>query len=137
MPGHFRFPRAQDEDHYLRCVVRAFDWRRLGAVALVTLLLSVGPYFNPDFLGFFSPAEIVLDWLEHFVDLAVLAAALTVAYTLLDEALQGRSRLRLPILCAMLFGLSLVLTLLLFAYYAHGFDHPPPLLRLLADSLHF
>jgi sensor histidine kinase YesM len=137
MPGHFRFPRAQDEDHYLRRVVRALDRRRLGAVALVTLLLSVGPYFSPDFLGFFSPVEIVLDWLEHFVELAVLAAALTIAYTLLDEALQRRSRLRLPILCVMLFALSIVLALLLFAYYAHGFDHPPPLLRLLADSLRF
>jgi len=135
MPGHFRLTRAHDEDPYVRRVVRALDRRRLGAVALVTLLLSVGPYFSPDFLGFFSPAEIVLDWLEHFVELAVLAAALTVAYTLLDEALQRWSRLRVPILCAMLLGLSLLLTLLLFGYYAHGFDHPPPPLRLLADSL--
>jgi hypothetical protein len=67
----------------------------------------------------------------------VLAAALMVAYTLLDEALQRRSRLRLPMVCVMLFALSIVLTLLLFAYYAHGFGHPPPLLRLLADSLRF
>ena len=137
MQGYFRFLRAPHQDHYARRVVRALDRRRLGAVALVTLLLSVGPYFSPDFLGFFSPLEIVLDWLEHFVELAVLAAALTIAYTLLDEALPRRSRMRLPILCAMLFGLSVVLTLLLFAYYAHGFDHPPPLLRLLADSLRF
>ena len=46
-------------------------------------------------------------------------------------------RLRLAISCVVLFGLSVVLTLLLYGYYAHGFDHLPPLLRLLADSLRF
>ena len=137
MPGYFRLPRAHDDDRYFRRVVHALDRRRLGAVALVTLLLSAEPYFSSDLLDFFSSVEIALDWLQHFVELAVLAAALTIAYTLLDEALQRRSRLRLPILCVMLFALSVVLTLLLFAYYAHGFDHPPPLLRLLADSLRF
>ena len=137
MPGYFRLPRAHDDDRYFRRVVHALDRRRLGAVALVTLLLSAEPYFSSDLLDFFSSVEIALDWLQHFVELAVLAAALTIAYTLLDETLQRRSRLRLPILCVMLFGLSVVLTLLLFAYYAHGFDHPPPLLRLLADSLRF
>ena len=56
MLGHFRLTRAHDEDPYVRRVLCALDRRRLGAVALVTLLLSVGPYFSPDFLGFFSPA---------------------------------------------------------------------------------
>jgi len=44
MQGHFRFLRALHQDHYARRVVGALDRRRLGAVALVTLLLSVGPY---------------------------------------------------------------------------------------------
>src|SRR6266436_1855455 len=47
MLGHFRLTRAHDEDPYVRRVIRALDRRRLGAVALVTLLLSVGPYFSP------------------------------------------------------------------------------------------
>ena len=137
MLGDIRLPGARGEDHYVRRVLRAFDRRRLGAVALVTLLLSAGPLSGSE-LGFFSPAEIALLWLEHFVELAVLAATLTIAYTLLDEAMWRQSpRLRLTVACAMLFGLSAVLTVLLYGYYAHGFDHLPPTLRLVADSLRF
>ncbi len=135
-----RFPLARSDDDgvaYVARVVRAVDRRRLAGVALVTLLLSLGPLFGSALFDFFSPAELALAWFEHFVELAVLAAALTAAYTLVDEALPRTTPLRLPILCAMLFGLSVVLTLLLYAYYAHGFDHLPPLLRLLADSLRF
>jgi hypothetical protein len=105
---------------YITRVVRALDRRRLAAVALVTVLLSLGPLFSSELFDFFSPAEIALAWFEHLIELAVLAVALTAAYMLLDEALPRRTRLRLPILCAMLFGLSIVLTLLLYAYYAHG-----------------
>jgi hypothetical protein len=39
-------------------------------------------------LDFFSPAEITLLCLEYLVELAVLAAVLTTAYTLLDEAMR-------------------------------------------------
>jgi len=122
---------------YVARVVRAIDRRRVAAVALVTLLLSLGPLVRSDLFDFFSPTELVLAWLEHLVELAVLAAALTVAYTLLDEALPRRTPLRLVLLCAMLFGLSTVLTLLLYSYYAHSFDNMLPPLRLLADSLRF
>jgi signal transduction histidine kinase len=138
MLGDIRLPGTRDDDDYVRRVVRAFDRRRLGAVALVTLLLSIGPLASADLLDFFSPAEIALLWLENLVELAVLAATLTIAYTLLDEALWRQpTRLRLAIACTMLFGLSIVLTVLLYGYYAHGFDHLPPPLRLLADSLRF
>src|SRR6266576_1625410 len=103
------------DDHYVRRVVRAFDRRRLGAVVLVTLLLSVGPLSSSNLLDFFSPAEIALLWLEHLAELAVLAATLTIAYTLLDEALWRQpTRLRLAIACAMLFALSALLTVLLY-----------------------
>jgi sensor histidine kinase YesM len=122
---------------YAARVVHAIDRRRIAAVALVTLLLSLGPLFNSDLFGFFSPIEVALGWFEHFVELTVLAAALTAAYTLLDEALPRRMPLRLAALCVVLLGLSIVVTLLLYAYYAHGFDNLPPLLRLLADSLRF
>lgn len=132
-----RAPVARRVVDYAARVVRALGGGRLVAVALVTLLLSMGPLFNSDLFGFFSPAEIALNWLEHLVELAVLAVVLTVAYTLLDEALPQPTPLRLAILCAMLYGLSVVLTLLLFGYYAHGFEHLPPPLRLLADSLRF
>ena len=133
---HKRSARRLGDDHYIRRVVRAFDRRRVGAVALVTLLLSVGVLASSNLLDFFSPAEITLAWFEYLVELAVLAAVLTIAYTLLDEAMRRqRMWLRLAISCVVLFGLSVVLTLLLYGYYAHGFDHLPPLLRLLADSL--
>jgi sensor histidine kinase YesM len=107
-------------------------------VALVTLLLAAGPLSSSNILEFFSPVEIALLGLELLAELAVVAAVLTIAYTLLDEALwRWRSPLRLTICCAMLFTLSCVLALLLYGYYAHGFDHLPPLTRLLADSLRF
>lgn len=135
MPGDLRLGADRGDDRYLRCVVQAFDRRRIGAVALVTLLLSAGPLAGSD-LGFFSPAEIVLLWLGQFGELAVLAAALTIAYTLLDESMRQKPRaLRLAVSCCMLFGLCVVLTLLLYGYYAQGFDHLPTLSRLLADSL--
>jgi sensor histidine kinase YesM len=137
MSGDLTFPAAPGDEHYLRRVVRAFDRRRIGAVGLVTLLLSAGPLSGVD-LDFFSPAEMALLWLEQFLELAVLAAVLTIAYTLLTEAMSRQPRgLRLAISCSMLFGLSVVLTLVLFGYYAHGFEHLPTLPRLLSDSLRF
>lgn len=138
MPGDSRLSRGGGEDRYLRRVLRALDKRRLGAVALVTVLLSAEALSGSDLFVFFSPAELALAWFEHLAELAVLAGALTLAYTLLDEALRRQPRRRrLAISCAMLFGLSVLLTLLLYGYYAHGFVHLPPLLRLLADSLRF
>jgi len=126
------------DDPYIHRVIRALDWHRLGVVALVTVLLSVGPIASSGLLDFFSPAEIALLWIDHLAELAVLAAALTIAYTLVDEAMWRQPpRVRSTISCAMLFGLSAALTVLLYGYYAHGFDHLPPLPRLLADSLRF
>jgi signal transduction histidine kinase len=135
MTGSIRLALTGGDDDYVVRVARAFDRRRLAAVALVTLLLSLGPLFSSALLDFYSPAEIGLAWFEHLVELAVIAAALMAAYTLLDEALPRRLPLRLAVLCVMLLGLSAVLALLLYAYYAHGFEHLPPLLRLLSDSL--
>ena len=119
-------------------VVRAMDAHRLGAVALVTLLLSLEGLSSPAVLDFFSPAEVALAWLEHLTELAVLASILMVAYTLVDEALHRAShRLRLAICCATLFALSFLLSLSLYGYYAHGFGHLPPFGRLLSDALRF
>ena len=138
MLGDIRLPNARGEDDYARRVLRAIDKRRVGAATLVTLLLSLGPLSSSSLLDFFSPAEIALMWLEHLAELVVLAATLTIAYTLLDEAMWRQpTRIRLAIACAMLFALSAVLTVLLYGYYAHGFDHLPSLLRLMADSLRF
>jgi signal transduction histidine kinase len=139
MIGNDRLRRARgNQAAYLGRVARALDTRRIGAVTLVTLLLSAEALSNSELFAFFSPAEIAFAWLEQFIELAVLAAGLTIAYTLMEQALwrQPRAR-RLAISCALLFGLSGVLTLLLYGYYAHGFDYLPPPLRLLADSLRF
>jgi hypothetical protein len=66
------------------------------------LLLSLGVLVSPTLLDFFSPAEIALAWLEHLAELAVLAAGLLLAYTLLDEALPRTLPMRLALVCALL-----------------------------------
>lgn len=116
-------------------VPRATDWRRLAAVALVTLLLSLGALLNPALLDFFSPAEVALAWAEHLAELAVIAVALLAAFTVLDKALPRNMPLRLAVITVLLLALSIVLAVLLHAYYAGGFEHLPPPLRILADSL--
>lgn len=120
---------------YVARVVRALSWQRLAVVALVTILVSMRPLLAADMVDFFTSAEIAFLWIELFAEMVLVAAALTLGYTLLDEALSPSVPLRLAIVCAMLLGLSIVMTVLLYAYYAHGFDHLPPPLRLVSDSL--
>lgn len=114
---------------------RALDRRRLAAVGLVTVLLSLGTLLSPALLDFFSPAEIALAWLEHLAELAVIAIALLAAFTVIEEALPRSMPLRLPFLCVVLLALSALLAVLLHAYYASGFEHLPPALRMFSDSL--
>jgi signal transduction histidine kinase len=136
MHGNVGLARAArvDESLVVR-VAHALDRRRLAAVGLVTVLLSLGALLSPTLLDFFSPAEIALAWLEHLAELAVIAIALLAAFTVLDEALPRSMPLRLPFLCAALLALSALLAVLLHAYYASGFEYLPPPLRVLADSL--
>jgi LytS/YehU family sensor histidine kinase len=124
----------EDGGHGLR-VMRALGLRRLAAAAVVALFLSFGPLLSSEVLDFLSPAEIVVAWFEHFVELAAVAAALVAVYTLLDELLPVRMRFRLAVVCLALLGASSVLAILLYAYYAQGFEHLPALARLAADSL--
>ena len=79
---------------------------RFGAVVLTTLLLSLSALNSPALIDFFSPLEIALAWLEHLTELAVIALALTVAYTLMDAALPPRAPGRLLLICATLFALA-------------------------------
>jgi len=116
-------------------VGRGLCWGRLAVTALVTLLLSLGALTSPTLLQFFSPAEIVLAWLGYLAELAVIAAVLLVAFAALDGMLPRRMPLRLPVIAAMLLALSALLAVLLHAYFAGGFGHLPPPLRMLADSL--
>jgi sensor histidine kinase YesM len=137
MLGNFRLtlPRA-DGGQWLR-LLRTFDPRRIAAVSLTTLLISLGALANPALLDFFSPAEIALAWLEHLAELTVFAAALLAVYTVLDAALSPALPMRLVIICGLLFLSASGLSLLLYAYYAHGFEHLPSRLRLLSDALHW
>src|SRR5262245_53175575 len=128
-------PRTRVDGAYAVRVARALDRRRLGAGALVALLLSIGSFLGADALQFLSPAEIMLAWFEHLVELLGLAAVLVLAYTLLDEALPRGMPLRLAIVCTVLALLSGLLTLLLYAYYLHDFEHLPPPGRMLSDTL--
>jgi sensor histidine kinase YesM len=136
MVGH-SVPRHRLVGGYAAGVLRALGWRRIAAAAAAALLLSAGTLVSPAVWGFFSPAEIAMAWLEHLAELAVLTAGLLLVYTLLDEALPATLPLRLALLCVLLFGTTVVLALLLHAYYARGFEHLPPVLRLLSDALHF
>jgi signal transduction histidine kinase len=126
---------AQPRDaSFFARVARAFEWPRVAAVALVTLLLSLGALVSPALLDFFSPAEIAVAWLEHLAELAIIAVVLLAVFTVLDEATQGM-RFRLAVICVLLLVSSGVLAVLVHAYYASGFKHLPPPLRILADSL--
>ena len=120
---------------YATRVGRALGWPRVAAVALVALLLSLGVLVNPGLLDFHSPLEVVRAWFEHLLELLLIGAALLLGYTLADAALPRHVPGRLVLLCAWLFGLAVLLTLLLHGYYARGFQHLPPPLRLLSDSL--
>jgi signal transduction histidine kinase len=126
---------ATVNEGFLARVAHAFDWQRLAAVGLVTLLLSLGALVSPELLDFFSPAEIALAWLEHLAELAVIAVVLLAAFTALDEALPRTMPFRLGLVSAPLLALSVGLAVLLHAYYAGGFDHLPPALRMFSDSL--
>jgi len=121
---------------YARRVLRALNRRRLGAAALACVLLSLEALASPDLFDFFAPSEVALAWLERFAELAVVTAALVLAYTLADEALErAPPRWRLASTCVILLALSLVLSLALYGYYAHGFEHLPPAGRMLSDAL--
>lgn len=135
MQRNIGLARPRSDAKLVARLASALDRPRLAAVALLTLLLSLGALLSPALLDFFSPAEIALAWLEHFVELAVIAAALLAAFTVLDEALPRGMPLRLAAMSALLIALSAVLAVLLHAYYAEGFEHLPPPLRMLADSL--
>lgn len=135
MFGVTRLAHLHSGGGYVARVVRALSWQRLAVVALVTILLSTRPLLAADMVDFFSSGEIAFLWIELFSEMALIAAALALGYTLLDEALPPRMPLRLVIVCAMLLGLSVVMTVLLYAYYAHGFHQLPPPLRLMSDSL--
>ncbi len=135
MKGNIDLARAWGGAGFLARVKQALAWQRLAAVALVTLLLSLGALPSPALVDFFSPAEIALAWLEYLAELAVIAAGLLAAFTVLDEALPRSIPLRLAVISILLLAVSAVLAVLLHAYYAGGFEHLPPPLRMLADSL--
>ena len=122
-------------DGYALRVVRALDRRRFAAVALTTLLVSFGALVNPALLDFFTPLEIALAWLEHLAELSLVAAGLTLVYTMLDESLPVHLPLRLPAICVLVFASSVGLACLLYAFYGHGFNHLPPMLRVFAGAL--
>ena len=135
MPGTSLLTRFRGGDGYVVRVVRAIDGRRIAAVALTTLLVSLGSLVNPSLIDFFSPAEIAIAWLEQLTELAVVAAGMVAVYTLLDEGLPRRLPLRLAVVCALVFASAVGLVCLLYAFYGHGFDHLPSMLRVFAGAL--
>src|SRR5689334_14444652 len=105
------------DERYVGRVKQAFNRGRLGAVALVTLLMSAEALSSFQLLQFFSFGEIAVLWTEHLAELAVVAALLTIVYTLVDEAVSHRSRrARLAIVCATLAAASVLMTMLLYSY---------------------
>ncbi len=128
-------PGARGDASHVARLPRVLDPLRLAAVALITLLLSLGALVSPALLDFFSPAEIALAWVEHLAELAVIAAALLAAFTIADRTIPQRMPLRLALLSAILLLVSVPLAVLLHGYYAGGFQHVPPPMRIVADSL--
>jgi signal transduction histidine kinase len=116
-------------------LARAFAWQRLACVALAAVLLSLGALIDLSLLDFFSPVEIALAWVEHLAELAVIGLLLLGAFGGLEQALPRTMHFRRVFISAALLALSAVLALLLHGYYAEGFEHLPPPLRILADSL--
>lgn len=135
MPAHTHTAPGLVGNSYVAKVRRALGWERWAVVALMPFLWLTRRLFTADMLDFFTPAEIALLGFELYAEMAVIAVTLMLGYTLLDEALPRLARLRLTALCAMLLGLSAVMTALLYAYYGHSFDHLPPAVRLFSDSL--
>jgi signal transduction histidine kinase len=116
-------------------LARAFAWQRLAYVALVALLLSLSALIDSSLLDFFSPAEIALAWFEHLAELAAIGLLLLGAFGGLEVWLPHTMRFRRALISAALLALSMVLAFLLHGYYAEGFEHLPPALRIFADSL--
>ncbi len=127
-------PACHETDRGAR-FARDLRWQPIAAVALVTLLLSLGALFSPALLDFFSPIEVALAWLKYLAELAVIAAALFIAFIVLDKALPSALPYRLALVCVLLLILSGALAVFLHAYYANGFEYLPPALRVLADSM--
>jgi sensor histidine kinase YesM len=135
MRDHVAVAPAQIDARFVVRAARSVAWQRVGAVALVTLLLSLAPLADPALLDFFSPAELVLAWLGHLAELAAIATALLAAFAALDRTLPRALPFRLAYACAGLLTLSAALAVILHAYYAGGFEHLPSPLRMLSDSL--
>lgn len=135
MRDHVAVAPAHADARFVARAARAVAWERVGAVALVALLLSLAPLADPALLDFFSPAELALAWLGHFAELGVIATALLAAFAALDRALPRALPFRLAYVCAALLVLSVALAVVLHAYYAGGFEHLASPLRMLSDSL--
>ena len=62
--------------------------RVLLPVALVTLLLSSEPLFQPGLFVFWSPADVLHAWLEYLAELVAIASLMVAAYWLVDAAIK-------------------------------------------------
>jgi hypothetical protein len=68
--------------------------RILLPAALVTLLLSSEPLFQPGLFDFWSPADVFRAWLEYLAELAGVASAMVAAYWLVDALIERWPRAR-------------------------------------------
>ena len=75
-------------------LARATDARVLLPAALVTLFLSSELLFQPGLFDFWSPADVLLAWLEYLAELGGIAAAMVAAYWIVDAALERWPRWR-------------------------------------------
>jgi hypothetical protein len=62
--------------------------RVLLPAALVALLLSSEPLFQPGLFDFWSPADVLDAWLEYLAELAGIASAMVAAYWLVDALME-------------------------------------------------
>jgi hypothetical protein len=120
-------------DGYWRRVARALSWQRIGVVLTITLVASAQILAQPLDLTLWSFADVARAWLGYTAELALVAAAITLAFTLADEALQPAGAARW-----VLIGIVIVAASALGTYAAWALDSfgpMPPLEAVLRGSL--
>jgi signal transduction histidine kinase len=120
-------------DDYWRRVTRALSWQRIGVVLAITLVASAQILAQPMDMVFWSFADVAGAWLGYTAELALVAAVITVAFTLADEALPPTGGVRWVVIGAVILAASAVGTCA--AWRLENLGPMPPLESVLRGSL--
>jgi hypothetical protein len=110
--------------------------RVLLPATLVTLFLSSEPLFQQGLFDFWSPADVLVAWLEYLAELGGIAAAMVAAYWFVDDATErwpGLLRYRLLLMAAAFHVVAFAGVLALTIVFS-GAALPPPSELLLTQA---